>query len=325
MQQNIANKLRSYIKEGPLNIIVMGATHERYEQQLCKTGHNFWCLEDDIKKWNASYGQIPENYRIVNNIPIYVVPDLVLTHLSGERFNLGVQYANYFGVPLIRHTHTIRESVKESELFRSQMPHVDTFISKYSMDLWCPKAESFVVNHGLDTSFWAPEDVESDGSIMSVVNFWAKRDWACGWSFYNQVKSALKEENFKVLGDNPGLSKPAPSLELLKKELNKSDIFLNTSLNSPIPMSLLEAMACGRPVVSTNTCMIPEYIKHEYNGLLGESPDEIVGHIQRLREDKELAFYLACNARKTIVNNYNIDKFTNKWNKIFNHAINTHK
>lgn len=324
MQQNIRNKLRTYIKNGPLDIIVMGSTHERYEQQLCKTGHNFWCLDDNIKKWNASYGQMPENYRVVEHIPIYVVPDLVLTHLSGQRFNSAVEYANHFGVPLIRHTHTIPESEQEINVFRGQQPHVDTFISSYSMNLWNSNAESFVINHGLDTEFWGPEEVESDGSIVSVVNFWAKRDWACGWNFYEQIKNILREESFKVLGDNPGLSRPAKNLNVLRSELNKSDIFLNTSLNSPIPMSLLEAMACGRPVVSTKTCMIPEYVKDGENGLLGETPNELAAHIQRLREDKDLAAYLGKNARKTMVEKYNIENFTKKWNKIFNHAINTY-
>lgn len=319
------NKIRGYLKSGPLDIIVIGCTHERYEQQLAQTGHNFWCLNDSVKQWNRSYGKIPENYHIINSIPIHVCPDLVMTHITYNRFNLGANYANFFSIPLIRHTHTIPESTEEANFFRASVPTIDTFISSYSMNLWNSNAESFVVNHGLDTNFWSPQECSSDGTIMSVVNFWKDRDWACGWNLYEQIKSMLPKASFKVFGDNKGLSSPAKSLEHLREELSKSRIFLNTSLHSPIPMSLLEAMACGCAVVSTDTCMIPEFVKHEENGLLGKTPEDLVNNIKRLQSDPELAKSLGENARKTIVEKYNINIFIERWNKIFNHAISINK
>ena len=61
----------------------------------------------------------------------------------------------------------------------------------------------------------------------------------------------------KVLGDSPGLSKPAESIEALREAYKTSSIFLNTSIHSPVPTVLMEAMASGCAVVSTNNCMIP--------------------------------------------------------------------
>ena len=41
-------------------------THERYETQLCKTGHDFYSFRyDNCKEWDDNYAKRPDNYYIL--------------------------------------------------------------------------------------------------------------------------------------------------------------------------------------------------------------------------------------------------------------------
>lgn len=312
-----------------LNILVIGSTHERYEQALCLTGHNFYCLPDNTKRWDTDYGKRPKNYLIIDEIPYHLELDLILVHTSCDRLKTAFELRNYFKIPVIRHTHVlpdVRFDVKEQiKSFQQIRVDLNTFISKFSMNAWgYSESNAMYVNHGMDTDFWCVEQTAPrDNHLLSVVNLWKHRDWACGWNLWNAVIGAdsLTKLPFKVVGKNEGLSKPARSIEELRKEYMSSKIFLNTSLHSPVPMSLLEAMACGCAVVSTNTCMIPEIIQHGYNGLLGTDAKELREHCIKLLSDNDLSQELGRNAKKTIKEIYNINNFINKWNNIFESVI----
>jgi glycosyltransferase involved in cell wall biosynthesis len=74
-----------------------------------------------------------------------------------------------------------------------------------------------------------------------------------------------------------------------------------------IPNVLMEAMACGVPVVATGISGIPELVSHEVNGLL-VSPDDPVGladAIERIHRDPVLAARLSREARATIDARFN--------------------
>jgi phenylacetate-CoA ligase len=47
-----------------------------------------------------------------------------------------------------------------------------------------------------------------------------------------------------------------------------ADVFMNSSLHDNMPISFLEALACGVPIVSTNVCGIPFLVEHEKTALL---------------------------------------------------------
>ena len=68
--------LRRQQRQEPLNILTF-CTHERYEQKLCKTGHNFYSINYG-KEWDTDYGDIPENYYVINEVPSYINFDLIL-------------------------------------------------------------------------------------------------------------------------------------------------------------------------------------------------------------------------------------------------------
>ncbi len=73
-----------------------------------------------------------------------------------------------------------------------------------------------------------------------------------------------------------------------------------------LPTVLLEAMACGRPVVATAVSGALDVIKHEHNGLLvpPREPSAMASAILRLIDEPGLAAELSSTARQTIVDGY---------------------
>lgn len=83
--------------------------------------------------------------------------------------------------------------------------------------------------------------------------------------------------------------------------LNKADIFLNTTNVDNTPVSVLEAMACGLCVVTTNVGGIPYLVTHEYDALLvpPDDPEAMASAVRRILTEPGLAKRLSTNARRT--------------------------
>ena len=66
---------------------------------------------------------------------------------------------------------------------------------------------------------------------------------------------------------------------------NGAFAFLYTSLRESFGIPLLEAMACGTPVITSNTSSMPEIAGHEAILINPESSDEIAGMMLQLEKD----------------------------------------
>ena len=86
---------------------------------------------------------------------------------------------------------------------------------------------------------------------------------------------------------------------ILAKEYN---LFINTTNFDNMPVSVIEAMALGLPVVSTNVGGLPYLIEHETDGLLvpPDNTEAFVEAIKHLINHPEVAKVLAVNARQKI-------------------------
>ncbi len=84
--------------------------------------------------------------------------------------------------------------------------------------------------------------------------------------------------------------------------LQRGDIFLNTTDVDNTPVSVLEAMACGLCIVSTNVGGIPYLLEDEKDALLvpPRDPDAMAAAIRRLLSDSSLAERLSRNARRKV-------------------------
>lgn len=76
-----------------------------------------------------------------------------------------------------------------------------------------------------------------------------------------------------------------------------------------LPVSLMEAMAVGLPVISTKLSGIPELIEHGKNGLLAtpSNTDDLVLQIIRLMDDSLLSEQFAKSAREKVEKEFNIN------------------
>jgi glycosyltransferase involved in cell wall biosynthesis len=82
--------------------------------------------------------------------------------------------------------------------------------------------------------------------------------------------------------------------------LNKGDIFLNTTNYDNTPLSVIEAMACGLCIVSTDVGGIPYLLEHEIDALLvpPDDPTAMAAAVRRILTEPDLAQRLSENARQ---------------------------
>lgn len=84
---------------------------------------------------------------------------------------------------------------------------------------------------------------------------------------------------------------------------NALDVYVITSRVEGGPLTLLEAMACQIPVVSTSVGMAIDTIENYRNGICVEefSPELVSTAIQNIQRDRELACFLGRNGRVTAI------------------------
>ncbi len=127
----------------------------------------------------------------------------------------------------------------------------------------------------------------------------------------NLLPELTKEvENQKLNITFKGKLEKAKWLELSKQY----DIFINTTHSDNMPVSLIEAMAIGIPIVSTNVGGIPFLLENQETALLVNDNDaEAMSEaVERFLTDNELRQRIITNARQKAAE-YNWDTVKSKW------------
>ena len=122
------------------------------------------------------------------------------------------------------------------------------------------------------------------------------------------LRKVLENKIKREAIDNVVILGVVPHVEL-PWELNKSEIFVLPSLWEGHPKTLIEAMACGLPVIGSNVEGIRELIKDGYNGVLCKPISKSIREaILRLLRNSELKRRLGENARRFVVENFSFEK-----------------
>jgi len=106
-------------------------------------------------------------------------------------------------------------------------------------------------------------------------------------------------------------------------ELHDTDIFVLPSLSEGMSNVLLEAMACGLPVVATNVGGNSDLIQDGHNGLLIPPRDSIslTKALLELIENEELAQRLGKQARVTVEEHYAMNHIVDSYRELYRQLV----
>jgi len=205
-----------------------------------------------------------------------------------------------------------------------------------------------VVHNGILTSDFASTDLRSDYSeqmrreegkqTRGIILTAARLTEQKGHQYLLKAIPFITGPLFLFAGDGPARD----DIEREIKELNIGDrvrvlgyrndipellsrcsIFVLPSLFEGHPLSIMEAMAAGKPVIASDIRGVDEIIVNGVSGYLvpPRNPEALASAIRTLLEDKELSGRIAEAGRRRIENEFSADTMTNKVTGIYEDLI----
>jgi len=150
-----------------------------------------------------------------------------------------------------------------------------------------------------------------------------------------------KNVRFVIIGDGEidyrkSLEKKAEELDLTQKVIfagwqeemasvyQDLDLLVLTSLNEGTPVTIIEAMAAGCPVVSTDVGGVADVVEHGISGLLAPSGDAeaLADHMLKLLEDDKLREEIEQNAKEKVLEKYSVARLHDDLRELYMQILN---
>lgn len=154
---------------------------------------------------------------------------------------------------------------------------------------------------------------------------------------FKNVHDVCKSTHLIIIGDGPEKEKILEQLDdnisyigtvdNVDEYFRASDMLVLPTLSEGMSNVILEAMATGLPVISTNVSSNPEIIEDGIDGILLEVEDKkgFQEKIIKLVLDETFAQKIGQNARKKILQQYSIEHIAEKYREIFEKIANRRK
>lgn len=116
---------------------------------------------------------------------------------------------------------------------------------------------------------------------------------------------------------------PVRSLLMQRTVYSAADVFVLPSLEDNLPLTGLEAMACGTAVVGFNTGGIPDYVRPGQTGLLARTADgqDLGTRLRELCVDPDRAMQMGRRARTVIESEYAAEHEAAAYQQIYEELV----
>ena len=113
------------------------------------------------------------------------------------------------------------------------------------------------------------------------------------------------------------------SVENIPEYLQAADLFVFPTENDAFPSSLIEAMACGLPVVTTPVGAIKTIVAHQETGLLVQPGNrhQLYEALVSIISDKTLAYRLGQVSRQSVEERYSAGNTVGKYLSLFERTL----
>jgi glycosyltransferase involved in cell wall biosynthesis len=213
---------------------------------------------------------------------------------------------------------------------------VSAEIFSTSVRLGLDPMKAQLIRPAVDPHFFSPmaskrksEDALKLVSVGSMI-------WRKGYEYLLMAMKALTTTDLRyfltIIGDGPELDRVefcirdlglgdcvnlvgSASPECVRETLRESDVFVLSSLSEGISNAVLEAMACGLPVVTTDCGGMSEVVADGVEGFVVpvRDPISMSKAIRRLAVNSKLRVAMGGRGRQRVVAQYSLDGHVNSW------------
>ncbi|MEI7475084.1 MAG: glycosyltransferase family 4 protein [bacterium] len=141
----------------------------------------------------------------------------------------------------------------------------------------------------------------------------------CGDGEVSQIREIVSQNSLENIINVSGWIKGKDVEDAYKN----ADIFILPSYNEGLPMSILEAMSYGLPIISTNIAGIPEQVIENENGFLITPGDvkTLAEKISVLSSDKQLREKMGARSYSIAKEKFDINVIVAQLNEIYSKAL----
>ena len=333
-------KVRTELKKAQENTIERPYIHLPYSDYKDITKHPLFDWADIIHlHWVSGFIDYPSFFKRIKKPIVWTFhdehPAIGLMHYQSEFSPLPKEYKKINNIVI---------KIKEKAIKYAESDINLIAISKKMQDVCAQssitkKISTTLIPNGVDATVFYPYDKQSVRKfynipkdaivfLFSAYNIWDKRKGL------DRVIAALESLSLPntcliCIGEDEGKSTPETSFRIIQTgkidnqnyiaELySASDFFIQASYEESFGQTILEAMACGTPVVSTCCGISPDLI-FDFNGIIckGYDPKEIADGIKQALEYQHNQGYSVSIIRDYIVKNYSYDIISNQYINLY--------
>lgn len=109
------------------------------------------------------------------------------------------------------------------------------------------------------------------------------------------------------------------TLDDIRPELAKMDIFVLPSVSEGLSLAVLEAAAAGKFIIATNVGGVPEIVADKETGLLfkPKSIEQLLAHLNWADEHRELSAKMAGRLQRVVMEKFDINKIVKEYEKLY--------
>lgn len=228
---------------------------------------------------------------------------------------------------------------------------VSRSVERALLALGAPPDKVVYCANGVDTQFFCKGDPRKAGpTLLAVGRLVEKKGPQLTLLAFAKVLKNFPEAKLRFVGDGP-LRGVCESLtramnlegaveflgnqnsEVVRDEMRRARAFVQHSLEAidgdqeGMPVSILEASACGLPVVSTLHAGIPEIVDHEETGLLSRACDinAMAQNLERVLAAPEFAARLGARGREVVLQRHSLPFQLSRLDRILQRAVATYE
>jgi hypothetical protein len=192
-------------------------------------------------------------------------------------------------------------------------------VTAYNRLMWDNgTAPTVVLEHGVAV----PDDVHASYDLdraVTVVNNLATRGRRLGADLVSSVRERVPLDVIGMASEDVGGLGEVPP-PLLPSTMARYRCFFHPARYTSLGLAVLEAMACGVPVVGLPTTELPAVIAGGRGGSLATDVEGLVASIRRFIDDPDEARRVGAEARSIARTRFGIERFSADWLAVLKHV-----